>query len=179
MRVRRVYLSGGISIFLICSLDTFRGVVGFYWFFVQVVKIVRGNYIGDGFDWVFFVQSVDEFLQVILATRVGHDGGVMLEGVRAGLGGVCHMKIAMKRGGDRAWVVGLANMKKLRRRGGSELGGGLGYLGVSEGFFFSIGLWPVQRSCSVTACGLHRRFGGFTVERTHSFFTCFTLSVCH
>ena len=76
-----------------------------------------------------------------------------MEWVRAWLGRVGVMKIAMK-------MVGV----------GSELEGRGGVFGVTEGFFFSVGLWPAQRSCSVTACGLHRPVGGFTVERTHSFF---------
>ena len=62
------------------------------------------------------------------------------------------MKIAMK-------MVGV----------GSELGG---VKVMCQKESSSIGLWPVQRSCSATACGLHRHVGGFTVERTHSFFTC-------
>ena len=58
---------------------------------------------------------------------------------------------------------------------GSELGGrGLWmWFVLLEGrILFLVGLWPAQRSCSVTACGQHRLFGEFTVERTHSFFTC-------
>ena len=70
------------------------------------------------------------------------------EWFRAWLGRVGVMKIAMKR-------VGV----------GSELG--CVKVMCQKESSSSIGLWPVQRSCSVTACGHDCRSGNFTVERTH------------
>ena len=78
------------------------------------------------------------------------------EWFRAWLGRVGVMKIAMKRVG---WGQSWAWVKVM----------------CQKEFSSSIGLWSVQRSCSVTACGHLCRFGNFTVERTHNSSRAYTL----